>query len=199
MIQKTKIENIKKLIGKNKFDKAFAEMEQMSIRDLDNIIILYRRKVKENKEQFNLSIKNLEDFNVTNARISLAILESLDELIDEDETNMAQQFLQFGQQRLSEEDFSSAKIYFDKAIIEDNSLIEAYLDRGAAKLSLEDYHEAIVDFSIAIKLNPKNPIAFYNRGIALFQLGELEKACKNWKEVKALGFDIADEVLKFCL
>lgn len=193
-----KVKNIKRLIGENNFGEALLQIESLTSKTDEKKLLLIKRRLKENNDQFDLGIKSLEDFNVTNTRISLSMIGLLDKLIGQSDIEIASQFIQFGKKRLEEKDFISAKMYFDKAIMENNRVIEAYLDRGAAKLSLKEYHEAIVDFSIVIKNNPNNPIAHYNKGVALFQLGELEEACKCWKKVKELGFDIADEVLIYC-
>lgn len=198
MSLKSQIRKIKKIVGNNQIEKALLEMEQFEEEELENIIILHKRNIEENKKQFNLGLKNVEDFNVTKTRISLAILESLDALANMKDVDISQQFLQFGKLRLTENDFLSAKLYLDKAIIENSSLIEAYLERGATKLALEEYKEALQDLSIVLKKEPNNSIALYNMGIALFQLGELDEACKLWKKVKTLGFDLADKAINLC-
>ena len=194
-----KVEIIKKMIGNNQIKECIIEIEKLGVQNLKENLIIIRRRIKENNDQFNMGLISLEDYNVSNARIALALLKSLDDLLNSNKNTLtASLCLNLGKQRMEEKDFLSAKMYFDKAIIENQFLIEAYLDRGAVKLALGASGEAIVDFSVVIKNDPSNPIAFYNRGAAYLQLGELSKACTDWKKVKALGYDLANELLKLC-
>jgi len=193
-----KIEKIRELIGQDKLREALSELRNSSTFS-NNEIIIHSRRLEENKKQFQLGQINREDFSVGNTRIALALLELIDDSFRDNKSNLSQLFLKFGRQRMSSEDFVSAKMYFDKAIIEDYSLIEAYVDRGAAKLALNQYQEAIPDFTMAIKHDSNNGIALYNRGVSYFQAGQLEDACEDWKKVKELGLNIADEVLDLCV
>jgi len=195
---KNNIEKIKDLIAENRFDKVFLELEKLNIDELKNKIVINRNRLKVNKEQFNFGIVSIEDFNIENRRVAIALLEFLDDVFGNNENEISPLFLKIGQERLLEKDFLSAKNYFDKALNEDNSLIDAYFDRGTAKLALGEFIDAIVDFSIVINRSPNNGLALYNRGVSFFQLEQLEKACEDWNKVKELGFDIADEALLLC-
>lgn len=192
------IEKIKSLIAENRFDKAFLELEKLNIKEIENDIVISKGRLKVNREQFNSGIVTIEDFNVEYRKIALALLELLDDIFDNNENEISPIFLKLGQEMLLEKDFLSAKKYFDKALNEDNSLIDAYFDRGTAKLALGEFIDAIVDFSIVINRTPKNGLALYNRGVSFFKLEQIDKACEDWNKVKELGLDIADEALLLC-
>ncbi len=186
---KIDIENVRLLDAIEKMRQVVSSADEI------NSLILIKGRISENKNQFNIGIKSLEDYNITNTRICLALLELLPK---ENGFNKSTLYFDFGRARQIEGDFASAKIYFDKVIVENLNMIEAYIERGASLLALENYEDAIQDFSIAIKYQNENPIPYYNRGIAYFQEGKLDLACRDWRKVKELGFDIADQLLLGC-
>lgn len=59
-------------------------------------------------------------------------------------------------------------------------------DSGEYLLSTGETDEAISEFAAAIRRNPANVDAWRNRGLAHLKLGQLKKACRDFKEVLSL-------------
>lgn len=92
---------------------------------------------------------------------------------------------------------SSLKNYTKSIEIEPSAV--AYNNRGIAKAIGANYEEAIKDYDEAIKLKPEYGVALMNRGFAWNELGENEKACKDWTEAKRKGVNSAQAILdEYC-
>ena len=64
---------------------------------------------------------------------------------------------------------------------------EFLLNRGNEKYSKGDFTDAIQDFSEAMALDPKVAPAYYNRGLAYHNLGQHDKAMKDYDQAIALN------------
>ncbi len=76
----------------------------------------------------------------------------------------------------------------------------AYQSRGVLWLDVfHDYPKAMADFKKALSLKPGNAQAYYNLGLTYFRMQDVENACKNWDQVRALGYKQADGMIyKYC-
>lgn len=94
------------------------------------------------------------------------------------------------------QDYSSALADYNRAIELNPNFVSAFLARGVIYLSvMQEYTMAIDDFNKAVSLDPSNARAYYNRGLAYFRMRNVDEACKNWFEVKSLGYSQADEMI----
>lgn len=71
----------------------------------------------------------------------------------------------------------------------------AYTSRGSAYNRLNKFDLALRDFDTVISMDPKNLEAYQNRGWAKKGLGDLNGACKDWRQSKKLGNDEAKIIL----
>jgi tetratricopeptide (TPR) repeat protein len=82
---------------------------------------------------------------------------------------------------------------FDKALEINPRYADAYYNRGFAyAIGKGQYDRAISDFNKAIEINPRCAEAYGARGIAYNAIGQLDKACSDWKRACELG------LLKVC-
>ncbi len=197
---------ILELLQEDKLDEALNELAKITgTTNLQSDVIILKRRTTENKESFNRGILSYDDFSIQKNRISLAILDIISNLGDIPSTVMrnkelSKQYYSFGNVNLKSRKFYKAILYLTKTIIADPKFTQAYIDRGVAKCAIGSYEEAIQDFEIAIDTSPLQPFAFLNLGVVYYQLGNIEMACKNWRKVKELGFDIANNNLeKLCI
>lgn len=82
-----------------------------------------------------------------------------------------------------------AKADLDVYISQNKTDARAYINRAGTRFP-NDMKGVIIDCDRAIKLAPKNKNAYFLKGLALYQLGEKEKACKNFSKAIKLGFSI---------
>ncbi len=80
---------------------------------------------------------------------------------------------------------------YDEVIKLDPKNIKAYMHRGYAKESGREfantlYEDSIEDYTSVLKLDPKNAEAYYNLGRVYRELGNEEKALKNFKKAQEL-------------
>jgi tetratricopeptide (TPR) repeat protein len=75
----------------------------------------------------------------------------------------AQELLQKGIEKESQQNHKGAIKDFTKAIDKDNNYAEAFYNRGTVKMNISDLPGALADFTEAIRLNPKQINAYYNR------------------------------------
>ena len=94
------------------------------------------------------------------------------------------------------EDYQTALLYCDSAILFDTENIEAYAYRGVCKFQLKDYDSAIEDFDLAIVLNNGYAEVYYYRGLCKKELGADEKACEDWYNAYELGFKSVMKIIK---
>ena len=86
---------------------------------------------------------------------------------------------------------------FALAIELDNKYAEAYCMRGLIYgKEFHKYSKAIKDLNKAIDLKPDYAEAYFNRGVTYRILDDVEKACRDWRKAKELGFEGADFLLK---
>ena len=75
--------------------------------------------------------------------------------------------------------YSTAVIYFNKAIAENPKDIDVYYTRGISNYMIKNYDAAIYDFSKSIELNPTKVSAYYNRGLSRFWATDYYNAIKD--------------------
>lgn len=179
--------------------KAASDLLADLVSDLEHkkTLVILQRRLKENKTSFDRGTLEFEEYSVFRNRMVLTLLDIISESEDKpaasaQNTDKALQFYRFGNINLRNKEFYKAILYLTKAIIANPEYPEAYLDRGSAKSALGSYEEAKQDFLIALELSPTQAFAWYNLGITEYRLGNTQKACKAWKKVQELGFDIAD-------
>lgn len=102
------------------------------------------------------------------------------------------------------EDYNTAIQDYNKGIelIPDykvKSLNFAYLSRGNAYLKAGQKQKALLDFNKSIEVYVKNPSSYYNRGLLFRELGQLDKACDDWKTGSKLGHKDCKELInEYC-
>lgn len=85
----------------------------------------------------------------------------------------------------------------------DSSLISISLWKGKSRIQLRLFEEAIEDFNHALQRVPVTNIerqdwieAHYQRGNAYYEMLEFSKACEDWNEALALGYDESLKAIK---
>ncbi|MFC2098695.1 tetratricopeptide repeat protein [Bacteroidota bacterium] len=84
---------------------------------------------------------------------------------------------------------------FDKYIEQDQSDARVFINRAGTRFP-SDMQGVVEDCNTAIALDPASKNAYFLRGLALYELGEKEKACKDFYEAINLGFTILKEAEK---
>ncbi len=93
-------------------------------------------------------------------------------------------------------EFSMAIIY-SKKNGEDFYLVHKYyFNRANICLAKNRISTAVLDYTYALSLKPNYGSAYANRGICLYKMGEIEAACKDWKQAVELGISQSEEYIK---
>ena len=80
------------------------------------------------------------------------------------------------------DEFDKTVFYYSQAIDKKPELVEAYVNRGAAYFNERaDYTTALKNFETAISIQPSHSLAHVCLGNALRELGELERAQKEYQ------------------
>lgn len=113
------------------------------------------------------------------------LLENLTEKISESEDpinhlNRARIYLATGKSVQAREDL-------DIYIQSDSTDSRAYINRAATEMP-NNLESVVKDCTRAIKLDPGNKNSYFLRGLALYDLGEKERACADFKMAIELGF-----------
>lgn len=58
-------------------------------------------------------------------------------------------------------------------------------NEGLKNYSIENYHSAIDRMNDFLKINPGNSVAIYNRGLSRLKLGDIDKACTDFRMAKS--------------
>ena len=77
----------------------------------------------------------------------------------------------------------------EEAVVETSKM---YLRRGIKRFVSGDTKGAITDYNHAIAVNPQLAEAYESRGIVYEKIGNLGKACKDWRTAATLGNANAD-------
>lgn len=90
---------------------------------------------------------------------------------------------------------------YSKGISLNPDFASCYVARGIIEMDvLKNYTSALNDYTRAIKINPLNARAYYNRGILRLRMNDPDNACLDFRRVKQLGYDRADELIeRFCM
>ncbi|MEM1219405.1 MAG: tetratricopeptide repeat protein [Bacteroidota bacterium] len=111
-------------------------------------------------------------------------------------TEAVQAQIDAGHEKILREDFAAAEQHFQKAIQRVPDDLEANFLLGTSLTALGRFVEANLRFSYLLEhLSPNNPRALTQRGNNSFILGQIEKACSDWKLVQQEGFPYADQML----
>lgn len=81
-------------------------------------------------------------------------------------------FLLKGNVKMKENDFKSARDFYNEALKIDPDFAEAYYNRGITFQMVADYPQAIQDFTRAISIHPDYADAYYQRSLAYLDHGE---------------------------
>jgi len=87
-------------------------------------------------------------------------------------SQIAENYLQSGNELFNLKHFRAAILEYDNAIRLDPENGYAFFYRGYSKANLEDYRGAILDFNEAIKRDAENGLAYYKRGFSKWTLGD---------------------------
>lgn len=84
----------------------------------------------------------------------------------------------------------------EKSVITNKEYSDFYYNLGVKYSESKKYELAIENFTNCLKYNPEDIDALYNRGTMFLKINLTEKACIDWKKIKELGKNDADELLK---
>ncbi len=85
-------------------------------------------------------------------------------------------------------EYDKAIADYEMAISIDPNYLEVYNERGILYYDIGQIDKAISDFSSAIMIDPDYIQAYINRGVIYMEtLGEIDKACADWKRACELG------------
>ncbi len=159
----------------------------------------FLQQITRLQDQADKGITPVEELSMEYNKIATRLLELILPPAQVPQLSDATTYYNLANNLFRQENFHEAVKYYSRAVMANPGYYEAYLERGAAKVRLKQIEEGVVDLSISILLAPKQPFGYFNRGMAYLQLEELDKACADWKMVKSLKVDIADQYLeKFC-
>jgi tetratricopeptide (TPR) repeat protein len=65
--------------------------------------------------------------------------------------------------------------------------IDPLLLRAKARISRMEYPQAVQDFSRVLEIDKKNTDALYNRACLMFEMGQKDAACEDWRASMSLG------------
>ncbi len=90
----------------------------------------------------------------------------------------------------------SMAIAYSKMNGEDFYLVHKYyFNRANICLEKNMISTAVLDYTYALNLKPDYGVAFANRGICFFKMGEIDAACKDWKQAVSLGVSQSEEYI----
>ena len=69
------------------------------------------------------------------------------------------------------------------------------IEEGISYFSSGKNALAISDFKSAILINPDNPEVYLNMGTVMFDSGDQDGACKQWKKANELGLEVANQMI----
>ncbi len=96
-------------------------------------------------------------------------------------------------------DFLSSISSYGKLIKSSPGKVEYFVGRANAYMKTKTYKYAIRDYSMALDLNPRNIYVYKQKAKAHKMLGEMEKACYEWKHAAKLGdIESMDNLNKYC-
>lgn len=197
------VEQARSLVADDRLSAAVALLlKQPRTRYLQTELTLLARRLTEAERDKASALITDEDFSVRRNGITASILRLVEGLASSDagvrdlpEANV-EALYRYGNLLLRHGDFRRASEYFDKALDEDPGHLSARLDRGVARCAQGLLSEAVEDLSTVLAHDRDQPFARFNRGVALWGLGRKAEACADWRFVKDLGFDLADDVLR---
>ncbi|MBL4593365.1 MAG: tetratricopeptide repeat protein, partial [Flavobacteriales bacterium] len=99
----------------------------------------------------------------------------------------AQKFFERGLLNYLMDDFNSALIDFNKAILLGSDNDEVYYYRGVVNYETANYKAAMTDFNEAIELDPKNAMLYFYRGEVSHELKDNVKACEDWQKAESMS------------
>lgn len=115
------------------------------------------------------------------------------------DNDLAMKFFFSARKKYEEGDKLSALAELDSTTLYNPELYEAWIMSGLIKGMIGNTKSANETFSMAIEINAKKPDGYLNRGRAYAVLGEIEKACSDWKLAEKLGSSEAKEFInEFC-
>ena len=100
-------------------------------------------------------------------------------LTNEQNLQLAEEFVQLGWQCLCTDEHRRAIGYFDTAIYLDPSNARAFSGRGQAYRYFGEYRQTVADLTETIRLDTLDSVAYRDRGTAYSLLGECHSAIEN--------------------
>jgi len=119
--------------------------------------------------------------------VLLSIL-SLGQIAAQSNPVLSDQYFKKSMEYFDKEDFVTAKIYCDSAIIANTENVEAYAYRGVCQFQQGKFELAIQDFDLALILSSGYAEVYYYRGICKMEMGNKTAACEDWMEAYDLGY-----------
>src|SRR4030043_2006571 len=74
-----------------------------------------------------------------------------------------------------------------QSVMKNPFLADSYFYNGEASKSKGEYKQAISNYNKAIEINPEHIKAYNSRGDLYKNLGQIDKACDDWKQACELG------------
>ncbi|PKQ60301.1 hypothetical protein BZG02_19805 [Labilibaculum filiforme] len=128
----------------------------------------------------------------------ISILQESKKIVQQDDEicyYLGEMYKSKGEENRAMAEFSMA-IAFSKMNGEDFRLVPRYyFNRANICLGKNRISTAVLDYTYALNLKPDYGLAFANRGICFFKMGEIEAACKDWKQAVKLGVSQSEEYI----
>ncbi|WP_461632941.1 tetratricopeptide repeat protein [Labilibaculum euxinus] len=194
-----------------------AQVYDVSLADRNKAIELYNLAIENNKnskvseafEQFTKAISTDSTFrnpylqlytvamnDSTKIDTAISILQKSKKIFQQDDEicyYLGEMYKAKGEVKRAMAEYSMA-IAYSKMNGEDFYLVHKYyFNRANICLEKNMISTAVLDYTYALNLKPDYGVAFANRGICFFKMGEIEAACKDWKQAVSLGVSQSEE------
>jgi tetratricopeptide (TPR) repeat protein len=95
---------------------------------------------------------------------------------------------------LWKEEYEKALLYFEETVKKDANYAKVYFQIGYCNAELGHYKKATVAYKQAIRIEPEFVLAHYFLGLAYLELGDKGSALKEYRILKGLDEDYANEL-----
>lgn len=119
-------------------------------------------------------------------------IETSQKLIQLDSNYVSEALTNIGLVYMDMKQFDSSLYYFKEAYKRERSSIVCFNIATAYRLS-QNNDSAFAYYDKAIEYSPNTPFFIFERGNAYYNIGEVHKACSDWKKSVDLGYEKAQQ------